>query len=247
MKTFKARGIVLRETSVGECDKMVTLLLKGTGKLGVYAKGARRSGSKFLAATQLFTYSDFVLTQGNNFFALAQADVIETFFGLGGSYELLVAASRAARLCDRVVLEQEPCDDILRLLIYTQDALCKGKPPELTEAAFAIKFLAHSGLAPMFSACSVCGKPLESTDAGKQGLFPADQHGVICSGCYIAGQINLRIIGWLAESTRQAAAYVVDKEARRLFSFQAAPQVLEQLATYADTLLRIHFNIGIRD
>ena len=148
MKTFVTRGIVLREVSVGEADKILILLLKGHGKLGASAKGARKSSSRFLDAAQLFTYSDLVITQGRGFYTLAQADVIETFYGLSESYERLEAASRLARLCDKVIMEHEPCDDILRILLYSLRALCREKPPDLVSAAFNLKFLEYSGLAP---------------------------------------------------------------------------------------------------
>ncbi|MCL2674533.1 MAG: DNA repair protein RecO [Defluviitaleaceae bacterium] len=245
MKTFKARGVVLRDVSVGESDKIVTLLLKGRGKLGASARGARKSNSQFLAAAQLFTYSDFVITQGKNYFAITQADVIETFYGLGDSYERLIAASRAAKLCDRVILEQEPCDDILHLLIYSLNALCKDRPPELVEAAFLLKFLQYSGFGPDFETCSLCGKVVTFQDAGKLGQFPAGLHGITCAAC--AGSANQAIRMWLAESTRQAAVYIVNSDVRNLFSFEAVPQVLVQLSEYGDFMLREHFDTTVNN
>jgi len=242
MKTFKARGVVLREVSVGEADKIVVLLLKGRGKFGVSAKGARKSGSKFLAAAQLFTYSDFVITQGPSFFALAQTDVIETFYDLRVSYESLAAASRMAKLCDRVILEHEPCDDILRLLIYGFNALCKSKQPDLVTAAFALKFLEYNGLTPSFAVCSICQKQLTSADAGKQGRYSVGLHGAICAECAKALGQPANI--WLSESTRQAAEYVISSRPNGVFSFEASSQVLSQLSSYTDHLLEAHFFSG---
>ena len=239
MKTFKARGIVLRETDVGEADKIVVLLLKGRGKLSASARGARKSGSKFLAAAQLFTYSDFVITQGPNFFALAQTDVIETFYNLRGSYEKLAAASRLMKLCDRVILEYEPCDDILRMLLYSLQALCKEKQPDLVTAAFALKFLEYSGLTPVFEVCSICQKNLTHSDAGKQGQYFAGMHGVICADCAKSSTLSAR--HWLSESTRQAAAYVINSQPDSVFSFQASQQVLDQLLSYSDRLVEALF------
>ena len=240
MKTFKARGVVLRDISVGEADKIVTLLLKGRGKLGASARGARKSNSKFLAATQLFTYSDFVITQGTNYFAITQADVIETFYGLGESYERLLAASRITKLCDRVILEQEPSDDILRLLIYSLNALCKDVAPELVEAVFALKFLQYSGFGPDFETCSACGKTVTDADAGKLGQFPAGLHGITCADCYRGTNQAVRL--WLAQSSRQAAVYIVNADVRNLFRFEAVPQVLAQLLAYGDFMLHEHFD-----
>ena len=239
MKTFKARGIVLREVSVGEADKIVVLLLKGRGKLGASAKGARKSGSKFLAAAQLFTYSDFVITQGQNFFALAQTEVIESFYDIRNSYELLCAASHMVKLCDRLTLELEPCDDILKLLIYSLNSLCKAKSPDLVTAAFSLKFLEYSGFAPSFDVCSVCRKSLSCFEAGGQGRYPADAFGLMCSRC--SRQAGGRSLHSLSESARQAAEYIIRSQPRELFGFEAAPQVLTQLTHYTDSLFEAHF------
>jgi len=187
-----------------------------------------------MAAAQLFTYSDLVITQGSKFYALAQADVLENFYGLSESYERLATASRLAKLCDRVIMEHEPCDDILLLLLYGLRALCRGRPPEIVTAAFGLKFLEFNGLTPACTFCAVCGERLCAAAAGKLGAYPAGLGGLCCAGCAAEnGQTRFR----LGEGARRAAEYVLSSDNGKVFSFEADPHVSQSLINYTDALI----------
>ena len=51
-------GLVLRETPVGEHDKLLTLLT-AEGQMWMTAKGARSMHSKVMPLCRLFTYANF--------------------------------------------------------------------------------------------------------------------------------------------------------------------------------------------
>ena len=57
------RGIVIKETFSGDSDKYIIIFAKDIGKVSVFAKGARKLKSKFLAGTALFTYGDFIVKE----------------------------------------------------------------------------------------------------------------------------------------------------------------------------------------
>ena len=50
--------LVLKETPYKEADKMLTVISDEQGKITVLAKGAKKAGSRFLAAASGFAYSD---------------------------------------------------------------------------------------------------------------------------------------------------------------------------------------------
>ena len=60
------KGLIIKETKVGEGDKIITLLTPELGIIQVSAKGARSYKSKYIAACQLFGYCEFVLVKKAN-------------------------------------------------------------------------------------------------------------------------------------------------------------------------------------
>ena len=52
----KIKGLVLRETQIGDYDKIMTVLTAEYGKLSVFARGAKRLKSPLFVNTQLFPY-----------------------------------------------------------------------------------------------------------------------------------------------------------------------------------------------
>nr|WP_268477444.1 DNA repair protein RecO [Bacillus atrophaeus] len=50
----KCEGIVLRTNDYGETNKIVTLLTREHGKIGVMARGAKKTNSRLSAVSHLF-------------------------------------------------------------------------------------------------------------------------------------------------------------------------------------------------
>jgi len=149
LKTIKARGLVLKEYETGEADKRLLLLCKERGRIMAYARGARKPRSKFMAAAQIFTYSDFVLAEGNGFFSVAQAQVIENFYDLRTDYDTLCAAHFIADVCDKNLLGGQNCDALLLLVLKSLAVLQKQKfPPNQVTIVFLLRFFDFCGLRP---------------------------------------------------------------------------------------------------
>ena len=76
------RGVVIKENFSGDSDKYIVIFAKNIGKISVFAKGARKLKSKFLAGTALFTYGDFIVKESRGKYYLDSVDIIENFYGL---------------------------------------------------------------------------------------------------------------------------------------------------------------------
>ena len=59
-KNLKVNGIIIAENNSGDSDKMLTMLTPNLGKISCTAKGARRTKSQLLGATQIFTFTGFL-------------------------------------------------------------------------------------------------------------------------------------------------------------------------------------------
>ena len=153
---IKFRGIIIKETPVGESDKYLTIFTKTGGKLIVRARGSKNAKSKYITA-QLFSYCDFMVYQGKGFYSLTQVDLIESFYNLRLDYDSLMAAYEIITLVDKYVptgpIEAQESQDILLLILKALSQLAK-KPDkktissELAVMVFQLKFLQLQGFAP---------------------------------------------------------------------------------------------------
>ncbi|HPZ05125.1 MAG TPA: DNA repair protein RecO, partial [Clostridiales bacterium] len=80
MSFLRTEGIVVREVSTGEADKIITLLTKGQGRVTALVKGGRRPRSRLSAASQVLCYGDWVLYRGRDLYSVNSCDVIEPFY-----------------------------------------------------------------------------------------------------------------------------------------------------------------------
>jgi DNA repair protein RecO (recombination protein O) len=235
MKTVKVRGLVLKEYETGEADKRLLLLCKEKGRITVYARGARKPRSKFMAAAQIFTYSDFILAQGKGFYSLCQADVIESFYNLRTDYDRLCAAHSIAETCEATLLENSDCDTLLLLVLKSLSNLTKGKlPPTQIKSVFLTRFFDFYGLRPHSDECAVCGLPADEM----QGKFFWGAEGLEC-GIHTAE--NKRVIQ-LSQATAAAFSHILNSELSQAFQFTAHETVLEELRNASELFLKSHFD-----
>jgi len=184
-----------------------------------YARGARKPRSKFMAASQIFTYSDFVLAQGRGFFSVAQADVIESFYDLRTDYDTLCAAHLIADVCDKTLLENSNCDAFLLLVLKSLSILTKKNfPPKQITAVFFLKFFDFYGLRPTTDVCAVCGMQVQNKFFwGKEGVL-CEKHG---------GSFEM------SKSAMSAVSFILNNDLPQMFKFETQDSVLDELQNAA--------------
>jgi len=236
MKPIKVRGLVLREYEAGESDKRLVIFCKGQGRLLVYARGARKPSSKFMAAAQLFTYADFVLTQGRGFHALAQAQVIESFYPLREDYDRLMAAHLVAEVCEKTLWDDLESDSLLLLALKSLSVLAKGKILPLQVACvFLFRFFDVHGLRPQTDACIICNTKMPS--AAKTAICP---EGLVCDTHKPA------LYRRLSNGAVCALQHILDSQLAQAYRFEAGESILQELRNAANFLWKIHFDWELR-
>jgi DNA repair protein RecO (recombination protein O) len=179
-------GVVLRESVSGEADKVVTALLRNTGKRTFFAKGAKNAKSK-LAPVQPFSYCEFSLRESGGFTALCQVTAIDSFYGAASSLEALVAAAFCAELTDALIQPGMAAPRALTLLLAVLGVLSKAHRQPLTVmSAFLFRILMTEGFSPELDCCSVCRGEywVESDESDKGGGFNYfGSDGVVCRNC----------------------------------------------------------------
>ncbi|MCL2048888.1 MAG: DNA repair protein RecO [Defluviitaleaceae bacterium] len=231
MKTIKVRGLVLKEYEAGEADKRLLLLCKGEGRLMVYARGARKPRSRFLAASQIFTYSDFILAQGKGFYSLTQADLLENFYNLRTDYDTLCAAHSIVEVCEKTLWEKSDCDKLLLLVLKSLSLLSKGRlSPQQIKIVFLTRFFDFYGLRPHVNGCFVCGLPLR--EMGERVFWGAE--GVACSA-----HASMPI----SQAAAAAFGHMLDSELSQAFQFMVHENVLGELQNAVQFFWKCHFDV----
>jgi DNA repair protein RecO (recombination protein O) len=235
MKTNKVRALVLREYEAGESDKRLLLLAKGQGRIMVRARGARKPKSKYLAASQLFTYADYVLAEGRGFASVTQADIIEGFYALRADYDRLAAAHVVAEACEKAVPENINCDDLLLTALAALKRLAAGDMPLLVQCAFFMRFFDVYGLRPVMGQCAECGAGVDAEPLfGPQGNLCR-----IHTGCANGAAVKI------SQDAARAIKYVLESDLRGAFRFTAAPSVLADMDKAARLLWDTHFGVRL--
>ncbi len=233
MSEIKIRGIVVKETFVGDADKIITVIAKDYGKIRINAKGARRAKNKFISATSMFAYCDFVIYSKNNYNGLSQADILESFYNLTSDLLKLSYASYFAEVLEKTTPEAQSSNDILLLLLKALTALKNNKIPfKLIARIFEIKFLQLSGVMPETSVCTQCGKN------GTEIYFGAE--GIVCKECKISSLNYIKITPTVIYTIN----YILSSKINKLFNFNISDESLEILNRISKLLFREH--IGLR-
>lgn len=218
MKLIKVKGIVIRESTYKDNDKIITILTDSIGKVSVIAKGAKKTNSPYLASSQYLVYSEFVLYQNTGYFYLNSASVINTFYNLRIDLDKLQIVFELTKLINSVTDENQECEKILKLFLNTIYALDKlDKDKKLIVNAFKIKLFTLLGFAPRQDKCANCSKLL--LDAEEEFVYYNYVDNVfLCENC--KGVRDSRSVIRLTKATFNAIFYVIRSDLKKMFSFE---------------------------
>lgn len=248
-KELKVRGIVLRETQIGEADKLLTLVCEGIGRIYVSGKGVRSIRSPHMAATQIFAYSTFVLRLGRKYYYIAESELLEPFYGLRSDIDRLSLASYLADVALDLIPEGIADDDLLRLVLNTFYAISEKTkiPLKQIKGAFEFKASDISGFCPDLSGCHRCG-----VECHKEMHLDVMNGGLVCGDCKTPVILeNARIDSGVAmihlkltDAVLLALRYISAADERRFLSFTLPETELKLFGDVCERYLLDHLEHG---
>ncbi|MGE4215016.1 MAG: DNA repair protein RecO [Anaerotignaceae bacterium] len=232
MSTQKLKGIVLKEYQSGESSKRIVVLTGEKGTISLSVKGGKNTKSKYLAATQMFCYSEFVVYEGRGFYSVTSAEVIESFYSLRNDISKLSFSAYIMELLEKTVFEGMHSEDVLKLALKTLWVIAKTDIDILLAVSiFEIKYLQMNGFLDEGDQCSSCGNPV-----GGEPFFSTSDGGIICGNC----KNNSGKVFTLMEGTYSAINYVLKSNDSRLFSFKVSDDVRRQLRLILEDYMAEH-------
>ena len=234
------QGLVLREVSYKESDKILTVLTRDGGKRTVKARGCRKKNSPLAAAAQLLVYSEMTLFEYRDFWSMDEAESREQFWGVKGDVEKLALGSYFAETMESVAEEDQDGSALLSLILNSLYALDKlNKPQALVKAAYELKLMSLAGYEPMLDACAVCGAPLP--EEPRLHLREGVLHCARCRGG-VGDGVSMPLDGAVLAAMR----HVLYGDPKRLFSFALDAPGLTRMADVCEAYLLTQLERGFR-
>jgi DNA repair protein RecO (recombination protein O) len=180
MPTYTDEGIVLRRIDYGETDRILTVLTREHGKIGVIARGVRRSQSRLASRTDLFVRSRMQLAKGRGELdVLTQAEPVAAPPAASDARRAACAAL-CAELTDRVLESHHADGDIYSLVAAALSACAEpSRDPRAAVVWFARRMMDRLGYAPQLHECASCERVLPEAPAH----FSATAGGLLCTDC----------------------------------------------------------------
>ena len=142
-------GMILASSPVNDYDRRVVMLTRERGKITAFAKGARRQGSRLLAATDQFCFGSFKMYEGRSAYNLIEASVSHYFEQLREDFEGACLGMYLLEFADYYTRENNDEKEMLKLLFQSVRAICKPSlDNRLIKVVYEIKALAVNGEFP---------------------------------------------------------------------------------------------------
>ena len=234
---LQTQGLIIKETNVGENDKLLVILTRDHGILRAFADGARRMKGKNSAATSLFCYGDFSLYKGKDTYKVTDVTPIELFFDLRYNLEALSLAQYFCEIVLKVTPEDFEPADYLRVILNSLHLLLKGnKPIAQIKAVTELRLISLAGFMPNLVNCADCNNM-----QNKKIWFSLADGSLYCADC-VNGKEETVVIN---NTVLAAMRHIVYSPFKQIFSFQIPDKDLKYLSKiteqYVERQSEFHF------
>lgn len=178
MKIEKVTGIVLSDTNYSESSKILNVLTKEHGKIGIISKGCRNLKSSLRSVSSKLTYGYFnIYYKQEGLSVLISVDIINDFSNIKQDLFKIGYATFLSDLTNQV-LKETSSNEIFDLFINGLIKINDDFDPMIITNIIELKYLNYLGVMPILDCCSVCGSNKKivtiSSFAG----------GYLCVNCY---------------------------------------------------------------
>ena len=213
---------MIRESIIGESDRIITLLTREMGIIRAYAAGAKSIKSKKGAATGLLSYSSFTLHKKNDTYRVTEASPIKIFFGAGEDIVRLTLAQYFCELVGVIVPREQSDEDYLRLILNSLHFLVVEKrDPSQIKAITELRLAVIAGYSPDLIACDGCGKFEDDIM-----FFSLTDGRLYCKECRSGGEYTVPLEPTLLNAMR----HIVFSRFGSLYSFSIPTDAAHRLA-----------------
>ena len=178
MKIEKVIGIVLSDTNYSESSKILNVLTKEHGKIGIISKGCRNLKSSLRSVSSKLTYGYFnIYYKKEGLSVLISVDIINDFSNIKQDLFKIGYATFLSDLTNQV-LKETSSNEIFDLFINGLIKINDDFDPMIIANIIELKYLNYLGVMPILDCCSVCGSNKKIVTVS------SFSGGYLCVNCY---------------------------------------------------------------
>ncbi len=177
MEIKKIEGIVISEVNYSESSKILNILTKELGIIGVMSRGCRKLKSPLRSVSSKMTYGNFHLYYKEEGLSnLIGVDIIDGFNNIKKDIDKISYASFLLELTEQVY-KQNNDSSIFDLFINALKKIDEGFDPIVISNIIELKYLDYLGIGLQLNECCICGNKEDIvTVSSKHG-------GYVCKNC----------------------------------------------------------------
>ena len=191
MEILKVEGIVIDEKPYGESSKILNIITKEKGVIGVIAKGSKRLKSNLRSVSERFCYATFNISyKENKLSTLISGDIINPFINIKKDIKKVSYLNFLSELTAGVV-KQSNNKKIYDIYLSAILKIEEGFDPLAISNIVELKYLSFLGISPKLNGCVICGSENVITISSDKGGFVCKKH---ITNDYIVSQKTIKLI-----------------------------------------------------
>lgn len=172
----KVEGIILSTQDYSDSSKIINVITKKYGIIGMIAKGCRSIKSNLRSTTDKLTYGYFnIYYKENKLSILSSVDIIDNFKNIKKDINKISYSSYLLDLTGQVIKQTH--NDLFDLLINSLIKINEGYDPLVIMNILEFKYLDYLGVMPVIDCCSKCGT------TNNIATLSSSSGGYICNNC----------------------------------------------------------------
>mgnify|MGYP004498435501 FL=1 len=195
IKVECVEGIILSDVNYSESSKILNILTKEFGLIGVMSKGCRNMKSKLRGVSRKLIYGKFhIYYKVDGLCTLISVDVLNSYANILNNLEKISYATYLLELTSQV-FKQSNDSWIFEILKNGLNKINDGMDNNVIVDIIELKYLDYLGVRPNIDCCSLCGNTENIV------TLDSSNGGFICQNCYtnqyIVKDVTIKLIRML--------------------------------------------------
>lgn len=188
---MEVEGIIIDEKPYGETSKILNIITKEKGLIGVLSKGSKRLKSPLRSISERFCYANFNISyKEDKLSILLSADVINPLRNIKKDIKKVSYLNFLSELTSGII-KQSDDSRIYQMYLSAILKVEEGFDPMVITNILELKYLSFLGVSPKLNGCVVCGNEKVVTISAYKGGFLCKDHS---QNEYIVSEKTIKLI-----------------------------------------------------